>query len=395
MNMMMLRQQQQPNGGGKKIRNMIKVDTIINKLLIHNGILLEAEEILYLCTEVIELLKIEPVLLQLQAPLTIVGDIHGQFNDLLRIFKKEGLPSHTNYLFLGDYVDRGTNSIDCIALLFAYKIRHPYNIFLLRGNHESIDVNEVYSFKEECIAKYGEHGGQAIWRMINTVFQWLPLTALIDHRILCVHGGLSPHLHTLTDLEFINREQLFMVPDQGLVCDLLWSDPNTDNCHSEWAESDRGCSFLFGNSIINNLCRKFNIDFIVRGHQVMDEGYSLYCNNRLITVFSASNYCGDTGNAGAVLKLHKNHTYTFDVFNTCDAKQSIDIRTMARAKSPIPSSLSSLSIPSSSSSSNTRRAQSASIKSRPQPQSQRAVSQPRNQPRNSPRPRQQALPFFF
>lgn len=267
-----------------------------------------------LSLDALRVMKEQDVFLQLRAPITICGDIHGQLQDLLRVFKQRGTPPDTPYLFLGDYVDRGEHSIEVIVLLFALKVMHPCSIFLLRGNHECPETNGRYGFREECEAhvsketkKCGDKtiqstvNGDTLWTIFNRVFQWMPLCASVDDRVFCVHGGLSPKLNTLDQLHAINRETLSEVPDSGLVCDLLWSDP--DKNETDWGENERGCSHTFGPKIVEDFCNKHGYDLVCRAHQVMDHGYEFFCKRKLATVFTASNYCGDYGNRGSVLHI--------------------------------------------------------------------------------------------
>jgi serine/threonine-protein phosphatase PP1 catalytic subunit len=260
-----------------------------------DGAPLTKDELIACCLQALPILKEQPVLLDLKAPLTVCGDIHGQLDDLLRVFRQKGTPPNTPYLFLGDYVDRGDYSIEVIALLLAFKVTCPYTIFLLRGNHESPDLNASYGFQEECIQRYDA----TVWAAFNRVFQWLPLCAIIDSRIFCVHGGLSQHANSLDDIRAIDRETLRDIPSDGLACDLTWADP--DASQRTWGESDRGCSFTFGHSVVHDFCAKHNFDFVCRAHQVVDFGYEFFCERKLVTVFTASNYCGDYGNRGSIL----------------------------------------------------------------------------------------------
>lgn len=246
--------------------------------------------------------KKQNVCLDLASPVIVCGDIHGQFHDLQTIFKKFGNIPTTSYLFLGDYVDRGDHSLEVIILLFALKAKHPFHLFLLRGNHECSLVNENYGFKQECERRYGKQQGNKAWLMINAVFQWMPLSAVIEDKILCLHGGLSPELRTLSQLKDIDREKLQTIPEAGLVCDLTWSDP--DKVADAWSPSDRGVSYLFNGEVVEAFCKNNNLDLICRAHQLVDEGYEFFCNRKLITVFSAPNYCGNSGNNGAVLEVN-------------------------------------------------------------------------------------------
>jgi len=181
---------------------------------------LSDSEIKLLCNRVRPiLLQQQPMLLELEAPIKICGDVHGQYTDLLRLFEYGGFPPVSNYLFLGDYVDRGKQSIETICLLLAYKIQYPENFFILRGNHESAGINRIYGFYDECKRRYSIK----LWKIFSDVFNCLPAAALVDEKILCMHGGLSPELKDLQQIADITRP--CDVPDMGLLCDVLWSDP--------------------------------------------------------------------------------------------------------------------------------------------------------------------------
>ena len=182
---------------------------------------LSEAEIKLLCQRVRPILLHQPMLLELEAPLKICGDVHGQFTDLLRLFEYGGFPPDSNYLFLGDYVDRGKQSLETICLLLCYKIRHPENFFILRGNHESAGINRIYGFYDECKRRYSIK----LWKVFSDVFNCLPVSALVDEKILCMHGGLSPEMESLQQIADLVRP--CDVPDVGLMCDLLWSDPDT------------------------------------------------------------------------------------------------------------------------------------------------------------------------
>lgn len=160
------------------------------------------------------------MLVETTGPIRLCGDIHGQFYDLLRIFDFGGDPRSTRYLFLGDYVDRGRQSIECIALLFALKIRFPNDFFLLRGNHESDSINRLYGFYDECKRRYSIK----LWRAFCDAFNFMPVAALISDKIICMHGGMSPELEDLNQIRNLNRPT--NIPEAGLLCDLLWSDPD-------------------------------------------------------------------------------------------------------------------------------------------------------------------------
>uniref|UniRef100_A0A183J6F4 Serine/threonine-protein phosphatase n=1 Tax=Soboliphyme baturini TaxID=241478 RepID=A0A183J6F4_9BILA len=190
----------------------------------------------------------------------VSGDIHGQYYDLLRLFECGGFPPDSNYLFLGDYVDRGKQSLETICLLLAYKIKYPENFFLLRGNHECASINRIYGFYDECKRRYNVK----LWKIFTDCFNCLPVAAIIDEKIFCCHGGLSPDLQKMEQIRRIMRPT--DVPDQGLLCDLLWSDPDKDV--NGWGENDRGVSFTFGAEIVQKFLVRHDMDLICRAHQV-------------------------------------------------------------------------------------------------------------------------------
>jgi predicted phosphodiesterase len=197
---------------------------------------LTEREIKLLCVRARPILTNQPMLLELEAPIKICGDVHGQYSDLLRLFEYGGFPPVSNYLFCGDYVDRGKQSIETISLLLAYKIQYPENFFILRGNHESAGINRIYGFYDECKRRYSIR----LWKTFSDVFNCLPVSALVDEKILCMHGGLSPELTNLQQIADLQRP--CDVPDSGLLCDLLWSDPSP----IEVSESFRvGAELLF------------------------------------------------------------------------------------------------------------------------------------------------------
>ena len=181
---------------------------------------LSEREIKLLCVRARPIFTNQPMLLELEAPIKICGDVHGQYSDLLRLFEYGGFPPVSNYLFCGDYVDRGKQSIETISLLLAYKIQYPENFFILRGNHESAGINRIYGFYDECKRRYSIR----LWKTFSDVFNCLPVSALVDEKILCMHGGLSPELTNLQQIADLQRP--CDVPDSGLLCDLLWSDPS-------------------------------------------------------------------------------------------------------------------------------------------------------------------------
>lgn len=193
----------------------IDVDAIISKLLEVRGsrpgraVQLTEAEIRGLCIKSREIFISQPILLELEAPIKICGDIHGQYYDLLRLFEYGGFPPEANYLFLGDYVDRGKQSLEAICLQLAYKIKYPENFFLLRGNHECASINRIYGFYDECKRRYNVK----LWKTFTNCFNCLPVAAIIDEKILCMHGGLSPELNQIDQIKRIIRPT--DVPDTG------------------------------------------------------------------------------------------------------------------------------------------------------------------------------------
>ena len=273
--------------------------------LVSESNLLSEEELKYLCIKSMEIFMQESSFLELTAPIIICGDIHGQYRDLIRLFDFGGTPEKKQYLFLGDYVDRGKNSIECISLLLAYKIKFPKNIYLLRGNHESEMINRTYGFYDECKRRYNLR----IWKVFSDCFNWLPISSIVNSKILCMHGGLSPDLKELKNIKQIVRPT--EVPDKGLLCDLLWSDPDADA--EDWAPNNRGISVLFNENLVEKAIDELDIDLICRAHQVVESGYEFFAQRQLVTVFSAPNYCGEFDNAGAFMLVNKDLMCGFKV----------------------------------------------------------------------------------
>jgi serine/threonine-protein phosphatase PP1 catalytic subunit len=297
----------------------LDVDAIIAKLLEVRGkrpgkhVNLTENEIRNLCLKSREVFISQPILLELEAPIKIVGDIHGQYYDLLRLFQYGGFPPDANYLFLGDYVDRGKQSLETICLLLAYKIKYPENFFLLRGNHECASINRIYGFYDECKRRYNIK----LWKTFTDCFNCLPVAAVIDEKIFCVHGGLSPEHHSMDQVRRIPRPM--DVPDSGIICDLLWSDPDKDI--EGWGENDRGVSFTFGGDVVAKFLKKHDLDLVCRAHQVVEDGYEFFAKRRLVTIFSAPNYCGEFDNAGAMMSVDETLMCSFQIFKPEERKQ--------------------------------------------------------------------------
>jgi serine/threonine-protein phosphatase PP1 catalytic subunit len=286
-------------------------------------------EIKLLTTRVRPILLSQPMLLELEAPLKICGDVHGQYLDLLRLFEYGGFPPQANYLFLGDYVDRGKQSLEVICLLLCYKIQYPNNFFILRGNHEAAGINRIYGFYDECKRRYSIK----LWKQFSELFNCLPVSALIDEKILCMHGGLSPEIESLQQIADLSRP--CDIPDVGLMCDLLWSDP--DHSISGWGENDRGVSFVFGADVVCNFLEKHDLDLVVRAHQVVEDGYEFFAGRRLVTLFSAPNYCGEFDNAGGIISVDENLCCSFMIIKPSSRSERFAQRSMSGQNILLPS----------------------------------------------------------
>uniref|UniRef100_A0A2K5RMN1 Serine/threonine-protein phosphatase n=1 Tax=Cebus imitator TaxID=2715852 RepID=A0A2K5RMN1_CEBIM len=269
-------------------------------------------EVRGLCIKSREIFLSQPILLELEAPLKICGDIHGQYTDLLRLFEYGGFPPEANYLFLGDYVDRGKQSLETICLLLAYKIKYPENFFLLRGNHECASINRIYGFYDECKRRFNIK----LWKTFTDCFNCLPIAAIVDEKIFCCHGGLSPDLQSMEQIRRIMRPT--DVPDTGLLCDLLWSDPDKDV--QGWGENDRGVSFTFGADVVSKFLNRHDLDLICRAHQVVEDGYEFFAKRQLVTLFSAPNYCGEFDNAGGMMSVDETLMCSFQILKPSEKK---------------------------------------------------------------------------
>ncbi|CAA7405550.1 unnamed protein product [Spirodela intermedia] len=292
------------------------LDTIISRLVATEGNRpteenpLSEAEIRLLCLVSKDIFLEQPNLLELEAPIKICGDIHGQYSDLLRLFEYCGFPPESNYLFLGNYVDYGRRSMETMCLLLAYKIKYPVNFFLLRGNHESASVNRIYGFYDECKRRFNVR----LWKISNDCFNCLPVAALVDGKIFCVHGGISPDLKNLDQIRNLARPT--DVPDAGLLCDLLWSDPSRDV--QGWGIHDSGFSYRFGADIVSEFLEKNDLDLICRAHQVVEDGYEFFGGRQLVTVFSAPCWHGEFDNAGAIMSVDDTFMCSFQILRPAE-----------------------------------------------------------------------------
>jgi len=271
------------------------------------------------CQRLKEILVEENNVHPVQLPVVICGDIHGQFFDLLELFNIGGHVPDKSYIFMGDFVDRGYNSVETFQLLLMLKIRYPGNMTLLRGNHESRQITQVYGFYDECLRKYGNANP---WKYCTEVFDYLTLSAIVENQIFCVHGGLSPDIKLLDQIRTINRVQ--EIPHEGAFGDLVWSDPEDIET---WAVSPRGAGWLFGERPTMHFNRLNNLSLIARAHQLVQEGYKyMFTDNKqceddengktglLVTVWSAPNYCYRCGNVASMLDIDETGHREFKEF---------------------------------------------------------------------------------
>nr|CAG4640747.1 EOG090X03S1 [Eulimnadia texana] len=278
--------------------------------------------------DVQQYLKSQPSLVDVKIPdgnkFTVCGDIHGQFYDLMNIFKLNGPPSPTNpYLFNGDFVDRGSFSVECIFVLFGFKLLYPNHFFMARGNHESQTMNQMYGFEGEVKAKYSAQMAE----LFTEVYNWLPLAHCLNNRVLVMHGGLfAKDEVTLDDIRRVDRNR--QPPEEGIMCDLLWSDPQPMRGRSP---SKRGVGIQFGPDVTANFLERNKLDYIIRSHEVKADGYEVSHDGKCITVFSAPNYCDTMGNKGAFITM--NGKDMKPTFVTYDAVPHPNVKPMAYANS--------------------------------------------------------------
>ncbi|EGD78847.1 serine/threonine-protein phosphatase [Salpingoeca rosetta] len=273
----------------------------------------------YLLNKVKEILKTEPNVLRVPAPIVIVGDIHGQYYDLMKVFQVGGDPKKTQYLFLGDYVDRGYFSLECVLYIWALKIRYPKTIWLLRGNHECRHLTEYFTYKTEVEYKCEEE----VYEECMDCFDALPLAAIMNEQFFCVHGGISPELMLVEDIDKIDR---FMEPEEsGPMCDLLWSDPHEnydgDTGQANFMHNDtRGCSYVFTHKAVCEFLNRNRLLSVIRAHEAQDAGYRMYKSNpetgfpSVITIFSAPNYLDVYNNKAAVM-IYSNNSMNIKKFS--------------------------------------------------------------------------------
>ncbi|NXP82258.1 PPE1 phosphatase, partial [Ramphastos sulfuratus] len=279
-----------------------------------NEQLLHARYVLQLLCETRRVLKEMPNITHLSTSyskeITVCGDLHGNLDDLLLIFYKNGLPSEQNhYVFNGDFVDRGKNSMEILIILFAFLLIYPNHLHLNRGNHEDYIINLRYGFTKEVVKKYKDHGKQ-ILGLLRDIFSWLPLATIIDSKVLILHGGISD----TTDLDFLNALERNKVRNHhihvgGFILDILWSDPRSQNGCTP--NKCRGGGCYFGPDVTAKLFERYNLKMLIRSHEFKPEGYEISHDGKVITIFSASNYYEEGSNRGAYIKLSPELTPRF------------------------------------------------------------------------------------
>ena len=248
--------------------------------------------LLDLCKSAIETFKNRKALIWIESPITVVGDLHGDLQDLMRIWHAQEKWYESKVVFLGDYVDRGDFQLEVVTVLLALAVQYPAQVSLLRGNHEFESVNSIYGFREQVMARYSEK----VWKAFNEVFSYLPLAAVIDKRFFCVHGGLSPRLNTLADIESLQLPIREM--DDPLVSHLLWSDPG--DCTCDFVTGSRGRGLIFGLKAVDDFLAKNNLRGVLRAHENVPTGVKTMFDGKLVKVFSSSGYGASQDKAGYV-----------------------------------------------------------------------------------------------
>ena len=285
-----------------------KIDELIIK--INKNELLSMKEFKIVFHKAKDILDKRENIAILKTPLIICGCINAHFEELKDIFKICGNISENKYLFLGDYVGKGWNGLSTFILLILYLIKYPNNIVLLRGNHDSRVFSTMYGLYDECFKKYSNKDeAQDIFNMTNELFDLLQLAAVIDNKYFCIHGGISPELKKLEEINFLERKK--EIPKNGIITDLIWSDPKEEV--NDYAPSIKGAGQFYGEEAVNSFLKEnSNIEMIIRSHELVDNGYKYQFKNKLLTVFSAPDYGGREGfNIGSILKIDENDKFDF------------------------------------------------------------------------------------
>ena len=287
----------QPESSDSESEEESELDLLLSKLW--RGILPTPTELKSLIEKATVCFKKEPNILRLDPPLSIVGDIHGQFYDLVEVFRIAGFPPFSRFLFLGDYVDRGQHSVQVISLLLGLKVKYPDQVFLMRGNHESMNTTSHYGFRQELLRKYRS---EIVYSLFSELFDSIPIAAVVGGSVFCVHGGLAEGAMTLDAIEKINR--FVEIPVSGPLCDLLWADPMPED--GEFGPSRRRAGKRWGAKVTKRFLATNKLSMVVRAHEVVKEGYEFSHDRKVLTIFSAPNYGGYVKNKGAILIIDEN-----------------------------------------------------------------------------------------
>jgi len=290
--------------------NGFNLDNILADLIIGKHL---AESILSeLFSKLREVLVEEENVLEVPSPVIVVGDVHGQLFDVIKMFEvAESLDEYkvsgqTNFLFLGDYVDRGHFSFETFAYLAARKLKNRSQIYLLRGNHESRSINQTYGLFYESLSIYGN---TSIWNLINETFDALPIAAVVNNSLFCVHGGISPEVSYVEKLNIVDRYT--DIPSSGIIADLTWSDPSETQ---DWIKNKRGSGYCFGRTHVQKFLQQNNFKFMVRSHQLMKEGFMEHFDGKCVTVWSAPNYAYTETNKATFMAVDKDTNRVFVEF---------------------------------------------------------------------------------
>ncbi|GMT31348.1 hypothetical protein PFISCL1PPCAC_22645 [Pristionchus fissidentatus] len=275
------------------------VDRIIRRIKVHKTCEgFTDAQLYYVLDEAHRVLEPLPAMIDIEPPVIIFGDVHGQLNDLLRFADIVGEPPGAQWLLLGDYIDRCKKGLEVIMLLLCLKIKHPTRVHMLRGNHECQKTNRIYGFYAEMKMKRCV----PMWLRFNKLFNELPLCAAVSRRQLCMHGGISQSIQTWQSLLDLKKPHSIAECDEGIALDLLWADPTNESCDFKFNQN-RCTSVVFGDQALKDICRKLGISMVVRAHEAVAEGHSMQPSNRLCTLFSAPNYCGNDGNSASVMHV--------------------------------------------------------------------------------------------
>ncbi|OHT12290.1 Serine/threonine-protein phosphatase PP2A-2 catalytic subunit [Tritrichomonas foetus] len=289
----------------------------------------------------IQIFKNEPVTLRTSGPVIVVGDLHGQVLDLIRILKVRGPPPNTHYIFLGDLVDRGQFSTETVTLVLVMKVLWPNEVILLRGNHEFDELCKIGGFGTEITNIYSS---DEISGLFSLAFGCIPIACIVNKSIVCLHGGIGPTVKRLSDIDKMPRP-LYAFPD-GPVTDILWSDPS--DVVEMFRTSSRGSGALFGELALTMFLEQEGLDLLVRGHQCVSTGVAASLNGKCVTVFSASNYCGISGNKSGILVINAENVISHEEFDPLSLLYRAEVKFL-QSKSPtafiVPIEMVTLSIP--------------------------------------------------